>query len=93
MNANQNLVLKNMSKVWEEINPRFRELGLHNTLLIDDYPCKCIGNVPYSYILPHPFDCEVVDTYMLDNLWPYLARLSESPSTIRYISKNSHGQK
>jgi len=92
VNANRDLVMKNMSRVWEEINLGFRELGPHNTLLIDDCPYKCIGNVPYSYILPHPFDYEVVDTYLLDNLWPYLARLFESPSTIMYISKNPHRQ-
>jgi hypothetical protein len=55
-NLHRKLVLKNMSMVWEKINPTFRQLDQFNTLLVDDCPYKCIGNVPFSYILPHPFD-------------------------------------
>jgi hypothetical protein len=47
-NPHKKLVLVNMSMVWEEINPTFRQLDQFNTLLIDNYPYKCIGNVPFS---------------------------------------------
>ncbi len=66
------LVLKNMDRVWREINIGFRELGPTNTLLIENYPYKCLGNVPYSYILPHHFDSQKEDNYLMDTLWPYL---------------------
>jgi hypothetical protein len=54
-----------MNKVFLEINPRFQELSLSNTLLIDDCSYKCVGNVPFSYIIPQPFDPEVEDNYLL----------------------------
>ncbi len=50
-NPQHMLVLKHMDKVWREMNLGFRELGPTNTLLIDDYPYKCLGNVLCSYIL------------------------------------------
>jgi hypothetical protein len=56
-NKDLSLVLRNMDMVWKEINPRFRQLGL-NKMLIDDYLYKCMGNVLYFYIMPHPFDIE-----------------------------------
>jgi hypothetical protein len=37
--------------------------------------------MPYSYILPHPFDLEVEDYYLLGSLWLYLLGLLEAPST------------
>jgi hypothetical protein len=81
-NKNWLLVLKNMDMVWKEINPRFRHLGPNN-MLIDDYLYKCMGNVPYSYIMPHPFDSEYKDNYLLEQLWLYLVGLSEAPSTLK----------
>jgi hypothetical protein len=38
LNPSRNLMLKNMNIMFEEIGPRFRKLGLQNTLLIDDCP-------------------------------------------------------
>lgn len=81
-NPHKKLVLVNMSMVWEEINPTFRQLDQFNTLLIDDYPYKCIGNVPFSYTLPHPFDNKVEDNYSLESLWTYLVGLSKYLSTL-----------
>ncbi len=49
-NPNRELVLNFLSKVLFDISPRFRELIPSNTLLIDQYPYKCVGNVPYIYI-------------------------------------------
>jgi hypothetical protein len=49
LNAKQ-FVLKNMKIMWDEVNFTFRSLGPHNTLLIDDCPFKCIGNISFSYI-------------------------------------------
>jgi hypothetical protein len=51
-----------------------------------------VGNMPYSYILPHPFDPEVEDNYVLGNLWPYLFSLLEAPSILKYIGCNPRGQ-
>jgi len=78
--------------MWKEINPRFRNLGLNNTLLIDDCLYKCMGNVPYSYIMPHPFDSECKDNYLLEELWPYLVGLFQAPSTLKYVGFSPHGQ-
>jgi hypothetical protein len=39
-NLHRKLVLKNMSRVWEEINLTFRQLDQFYTLLIDDCPYK-----------------------------------------------------
>jgi hypothetical protein len=50
-----------MERVFQEISLGYRELTYRNTLLIDDYPYKCMGNMPYTYILPHPFNNEVDD--------------------------------
>jgi hypothetical protein len=61
LNKKRPLVLKNMDMVFQEISPRFRKLKYHNTLVIDDCPNKCMGSMPYSYILPHPFNSEVDD--------------------------------
>jgi hypothetical protein len=73
-NKDWSLVLKNMDRVWKEISLGFRQLGPNNTL-IDDYLYKCMGNVPYSYIMPHPFNNEYNDNYLLEELWPWLACL------------------
>jgi hypothetical protein len=56
LNRNYDLVMKNMQKMWDEVSPRYRSLGPHNTLLINDYPFKCIGNMPSCYILALPFN-------------------------------------
>jgi hypothetical protein len=92
LNPNKEFVLKTLSKVFSDISPRFQELTPSNTLLIDDFPYKCVGNVPYSYILPHPFDPKVKDNYLLGSLWPYLLGLLEAPSTLKYVGYNPHGQ-
>jgi hypothetical protein len=68
LNVNRELVLKNMKRVWEEINPTFRSLGPHNTLLIDDCPFKCIGNMPFSYNLPMSFNSKVEENYLISTL-------------------------
>jgi hypothetical protein len=91
LNPNKELVLNDMNKVFFDISLGFWELTLSNTLLIDDFPYKCVSNVPYSYILPHPFDLEVRDNYSMGNLWPYLFGLLEAPSTLKYIGCNPHG--
>jgi hypothetical protein len=44
-------------------------------------------NVPYSYILPHPFNREVEDSYLLVNLWVYLVGLSKSPNTLDLLKR------
>jgi hypothetical protein len=51
-----------------------------------------MGNVPYSYIMPHPFDNEYKDNYLLEELWPYLVGLFQAPSTLKYVGFNPHGQ-
>jgi hypothetical protein len=39
----------------------FKVLSIKNILLIDDCPFKCMGNAPYSYNLPPPFNSEKND--------------------------------
>jgi hypothetical protein len=68
LNVERELVLKNMKRMWDEVSLTFRSLGPHNTLLIDDCLFKCIGNLPFSYILPFPFNSEVEDNYLINNL-------------------------
>jgi hypothetical protein len=92
LNPNKELVRKTLSKVLSNISPGFRELTPNNTLLIVDCPYKCVGNVPYSYILPHPFEIEVEDNYLMRSLWSYLLGLLEAPSTSKYVGCNPHGQ-
>jgi hypothetical protein len=84
------LVLKNMDRVWREIGPRFKELGSTNILLINDCPYKCLGNVPYSYILFHPFDNKKEDNYLMDTIWLYLLGLYETPSCVKYVGFKTH---
>ncbi len=68
--------------------------GPQNTLLIDDCPYKCIGNVPFSYILPPMYDSKIEDNnYLLGSLWPYLLGLLEAPNILGYVSCNPRGQK
>jgi len=62
-------------------------------LLIDDCLYECVGNVPFLYILPQPFNPKVEDNHLLANLWPYLLGLLEAPSTLKYIGYNPHGQR
>jgi hypothetical protein len=85
-------MLKNMTKVilvdlsW----PLFR----HNILVIDDCPYKCVGNVSFSYILPHPFDNEIDNNnYLLASLWLYSFGLSKALNTLGYVGLHHHGQK
>ncbi len=82
-----------MTIVWDEISHGFRPLGPQNTLLINDCPYKCIGNVPFSYILPFTYDTKIEDNYLMGNLWPYLLELSKVPNTSKYVGCNPHGQK
>jgi len=92
LNQKQPLVLKNVDKVFQEISPRLKELTYRNILLIDDCPYKCMGDVPYSYIMPYPFNCEVDDNnYLLGTLWPYLLGLFETPNTLIYVGSHPHG--
>jgi hypothetical protein len=92
LNKKQPLMLKNVDKVFQEISLRFRELTICNILLIDDCPYKCMGNVPYSYIMPYPFNCEVDDNnYLLGTLWPYLLGLYETPNNLTYVGSHPHG--
>jgi hypothetical protein len=49
-----------------------------------------MGNVPFSYIIPHPFDNEVNDNYLLDKLWPYLVNLFTC--ILKYVALNPHKQ-
>jgi len=54
LNAKKEFVLKNMKKMRDEVSPTFRSIGPHNTLLINDCPFKCTGNMPFSYVLSQP---------------------------------------
>ncbi len=92
LHLEHDFVLKNMKTMWQEINPRFKQLGPINTLLIDDYTYKCNGNPPFSYILPQPYNHLVSKNYLLENLWPYRISLYEAQSTWRYVGLNPHGQ-
>ncbi len=82
-----------MNKVFDEINLHFREFFHHNILFIDDCPYKCMGNVPFLNIMPHPFNSEVKKKYILGSLWPWLLGLSNAPSTIGHVGSHHHGQK
>jgi len=49
--------------------------------------------VPYSYILPHPFDPKVGDNYLMGSLCLYLLGLLDAPSILKYVGRNPHGQR
>jgi hypothetical protein len=68
LNAKKELVLKNMKRVWDEVNPTFTSLNPHNMLLIENCPFKCIGNITLSYILPFLFNSKVENNYLISNL-------------------------
>jgi len=68
LNAGREFVLKNMKKVWDEVNPTFRSLGPHIMLLIDHCSFKCIGNMPFSNTLPFLFNSEVENNNLISNL-------------------------
>jgi hypothetical protein len=59
----------------------------HTTPCSNNFPCECIRNVQYSYILPHPFNREVEDSYLLVNLWVYLVGLSKSSNTLDLLKR------
>jgi hypothetical protein len=92
-NNSRALMLKNMNKgVWWD-KPLLQKV-YHNILLIDDCPYKCMGNVPFFYIMLHPFNSEVDDDkYILGTLWPWLVGLFNALSTIAYVGSHHHGQK
>ncbi len=48
--------------------------------------------MPYSYILPRPFDPKVGGNYLMGSLWLYLLGMLEVPSILKYIGCNPHGQ-
>jgi hypothetical protein len=51
-----------------------------------------MGNVPYSYIMAHPFNSEYKDKFLLEEMWFYLVGLFEAQSTLKYVGFNPHGQ-
>jgi hypothetical protein len=81
-----------MNIVLFEINLGFQQLTPTNTCLIDDCPYKCVSNAPNSYVLPHLFDLEVEDNYLMGNLWPYSFGLLEVPIILQYLAFNPHGK-
>jgi hypothetical protein len=53
-NPSKILMLKNTTRVFDEISPLLWPLNWQNKLLIGDYPYKCVGNVPFCiYYLIH----------------------------------------
>jgi hypothetical protein len=52
-----------------------------------------MANVPFFYILPEPFNNDVMDdnNYLMDTLWPYLVGYFEAPNTYEYVGSNHHG--
>jgi hypothetical protein len=93
LNPRRQLVLKKMSKVFQDISLRFYQLFHKNTLLIDDCPFKCMANAPFSYVLPKPFNNDVMhdNNYLMGTLWPYLVGLFEAPNACEYVGSNHHG--
>jgi len=53
-----------------------------NTLLIDDSPTKSILNPPGNAIFPEPWKGDRNDTFLDDELGPYLKRLVCHPGTV-----------
>jgi hypothetical protein len=52
-----------------------------------------MANVPFSYVLPKPFNYDVMhdNNYLIDTLWPYLVGLFEAPNACEYVGSNYHG--
>jgi len=52
-----------------------------------------MANVPCSYVLPKPFNSDVMDdhNYLMGTLWPYLVGLSKAPNTCEFVGSNHHG--
>jgi hypothetical protein len=44
-----------------------------------------MGNIPYSYIMPHPFNNEYKDNDILEELLLYLVGLYEVPNILKYV--------
>jgi hypothetical protein len=59
----------------------------HTTPCSNNFPCECIRNVQYSFILLHPFNREVEDNYLLVNLWIYLVGLSKNSNTLNLLKR------
>ena len=73
-------------------------VSLKNTLLVDLTPECALGNPPNNGIFPYnpPPPCTlpyVPNNYLLDYLWPYLFRLSESTDAVpEFVRKSPFGQ-
>eukprot|EP00250_Pteridium_aquilinum_P014183 c21830_g1_i1 orf=173-2959(+) len=80
---------KPLSHVWGY----FRDLGFHNTVLVDDSPYKACMNNPYNCIFPDAFGGCTDDKYLNDVLWPYLERMRMSQNIQAYIANNPLGQR
>ena len=69
-------------------------MSLKNTLLVDSTPECALGNPPNSGIFPYnpPPPCTlpyIPNNYLLDHLWLYLFRLSESTDAVpKFVRKN-----
>jgi hypothetical protein len=53
-----------------------------------------MANVPFSYVLPEPFNSDIMDdnNYLMGTLWPDLVGLSEAPDACEYVGSNHRGQ-
>ncbi len=65
-----------------------------NTLLVDDSPAKSILNPPGNAIFPDPWKSDRSDTFLENQLGPYIRRLASHPGSVPdFVRSNPIGNR
>lgn len=82
-----------MFKPLRYVSTQYKELCAHTrTILIDDSPYKGCPNPIETCIFPKAFDVNHADVVLMEELLPYLIRLSESNDACEVIKFDRYGQ-
>ncbi|ESR54016.1 hypothetical protein CICLE_v10018923mg [Citrus x clementina] len=98
-NKRKPLVLKELKKLWEKIDPNLPwkkgEYNETNTLLLDDSPYKALCNPAHTAIFPYPYDYRNAEDSSLGHggdLRVYLEGLADAENVQEYVRQNPFGQ-
>lgn len=98
-NERKSLVLKELKKLWEKIDPNLPwekgEYNETNTLLLDDSPYKALCNPVHTAVFPYSYDYRNTEDSSLGHggdLRVYLEGLADAENVQEYVRQNPFGQ-